>query len=120
MKIAVASKGKEPTSEVDPRFGRARYFLIYDTEEDKYTVLDNMDNVNAMQGAGVQTAQRIAAAQVQMVVSGNIGPKAFVVFRAAGIKAALWAEGTVAEAVELVKTDKLKPTEDANVRGHWQ
>jgi len=120
MKIAVASTGKEPTSKVDPRFGRARYFLIYDTEKDEYILLDNAENTNAMQGAGVQTAQRIAGQQVQIVVSGNIGPKAFVVFKAAGIKAALWAEGTVAEAVELIRDNKLKPTENANVRGHWQ
>ena len=32
MKIAVTSKGKTMDSEVDPRFGRAAYILVVDSE----------------------------------------------------------------------------------------
>lgn len=33
MKICVSSTGKEKNSPVDVRFGRCRYFMIYDTEK---------------------------------------------------------------------------------------
>jgi predicted Fe-Mo cluster-binding NifX family protein len=53
------------------------------------------------------------------VVAGHLGPKAFRALAAAGIKVVLWTDGTVAEAIELVKRDKLKISEAANVEGHW-
>ena len=56
---------------------------------------------------------------MDIVVSGNFGPKAFRALGAAGVKTALWAEGTVSEAVELARNDKLKICDKANVEGHW-
>jgi len=47
MKIAVTSKGKDLSSPVDPRFGRAAYILVVDTINFDFQVLDNDENVNA-------------------------------------------------------------------------
>ena len=33
MKIAFTTKGKDWNSEMDPRFGRTQFFLIYDDEK---------------------------------------------------------------------------------------
>ena len=41
MKIAVTSTGRELDSPVDPRFGRAAYFLVVDSENFDFEVLDN-------------------------------------------------------------------------------
>ncbi|MDH3882088.1 MAG: dinitrogenase iron-molybdenum cofactor biosynthesis protein, partial [Desulfobacteraceae bacterium] len=41
MKIAVTSQGTNLDSQVDPRFGRAAYILIVDTETFDFEVLDN-------------------------------------------------------------------------------
>ncbi len=41
MKIAVTSKEKTLDSEVDPRFGRAAYILVVDSENLSFEVLDN-------------------------------------------------------------------------------
>lgn len=117
--IAVSSSGQDLDSAVDPRFGRAQYFLVYNTETDKYQVLDNTQNSNAAQGAGVQTAQVIARQKAEMVISGNLGPKAYTTLNAAGIKIALWSQGTVREAIELAKNNKLPFTNGANVQSHW-
>ena len=119
MKIAVSSQGTDLTSPVDPRFGRAQYFLIFDTSDESFEVINNDQNVNATQGAGIQAAENVARCQPDVVVAGNFGPKAFRALKAAGIKAALWAEGTVAEAVELARQDKLEIADQANVAGHW-
>ena len=50
MKIAVTSTGTDLDSQVDPRFGRASYILIVDSETLDHEVLDNQENVNALKG----------------------------------------------------------------------
>jgi len=119
MKIAVSSQGAEMTSRVDPRFGRAQYFIIVDTSNDEVKVIENTQNLNAAQGAGIQSAQNVVRENVDMVISGNLGPKAFATLTAAGIKTALWAEGTVEEAVQLAKDNKIQISDSSNVEGHW-
>ena len=119
MKIAISSQGADMTSRVDPRFGRAKYFIVVDTSNDETKVIENTQNLNAVQGAGIQAAQNVAREKVDIVVSGNLGPKAFTALNAAGIKIALWSEGTVAEAVQLVKDNKLQISDSPNVEGHW-
>ena len=119
MKIAVTSQGPDLTSMVDPRFGRALYFLVFDTSDESFEIVNNEQNVNAAQGAGIQAAENISGKEVDMVVSGNFGPNAFRALEAAGIKAAQWTEGTVSEAIELARNDKLEIFDKANVEGHW-
>ena len=119
MRVAVASQGMEKSSNVDPRFARASYFLIFDTNDESLEVLDNNQNVNTAQGAGVQAAEFIASKDVDIIVAGNFGPMGFQVLQAAGIKIALWADGTVSEAIELARENKLEICEKANVQGHW-
>ncbi|PKK82355.1 MAG: dinitrogenase iron-molybdenum cofactor biosynthesis protein [candidate division Zixibacteria bacterium HGW-Zixibacteria-1] len=119
MKIAISSQGKDLSSNVDPRFGRARYFIIYDTESGGFEAIDNNQNINAAQGAGIQAAQIVARQNVAVVISGNLGPKAFGTLAAAGIRAALRADGSVAQAIALFQSGQLKPADSANVEGHW-
>nr|MBN2277391.1 NifB/NifX family molybdenum-iron cluster-binding protein [candidate division Zixibacteria bacterium] len=119
MRIAVSSQGKELSSRVDPRFGRAAYFIIFDTSDSSVEAVENSQNVNAAQGAGIQAARNVAGRKVDLVVSGNFGPKAFATLNAAGIKAAQWADGTVAQAIEMARNNELKVSTGANVEGHW-
>jgi predicted Fe-Mo cluster-binding NifX family protein len=119
MIIAISSEGKELSNQVDPRFGRAMYFIIYDTEEDNFKVIDNMANINAAQGAGVQAAQKVIGQNPNLVISGNLGPKAYRTLSAAGIKTAQWSGGTVKEAIDLARGGKLEYSSGANVEGHW-
>ena len=60
MKIAVTSKGVDLDSEVDPRFGRAAYILVVDSETLSFDALDNKENVNAFKGAGIQAAKMVS------------------------------------------------------------
>lgn len=119
MRIAVSSQGREATSPIDPHFGRAAYFIVYDSESDRIDAISNAGNAQAMQGAGIQAAQAVAKQQVDLVVSGNIGPKAFSALKSAGIRIATWHDGTVEEAIRLVLEQKLQEVDQPNVRGHW-
>jgi len=119
MIIAVSSEGKDLDSNVDPRFGRAKNFIIYDTVTNNFDVIDNIQNLQAAQGAGIQAAQNVAEQNAELVISGNLGPKAFTTLQAAGIKVALWSKGTIKEAIELAIGGKLEYSRSANVEGHW-
>ena len=119
MKIAVTSQGKELSSEIDLRFGRAKCLVVIDTETSDFQVHDNTVNLNAVQGAGIQTGQNIANLNVEAVITGNVGPNAFKTLNAAGVKIFLAEKQTVAEAVESFKTGNLKEVDSANVEGHW-
>ena len=119
MKVAVSAQGKDFGSPVDPRFGRTQYFIVVDTETYDFSVHDNTQNVNALQGAGIQAAKNVSDLGVDAVISGNVGPNAFATLQAAGIDTYVKAAGTVKEAVEALKSGTLEKSDRANVRGHW-
>ncbi len=119
MKIAVTSQGPDLTSQVDPRFGRAKSFIVLDTDTGEFSVHDNIQNVNAAQGAGIQAGRIVVDFGVEAVITGNVGPKAFAALQAANVKVYPRASGTVKEAVEKLKAGELSPADGANVQGHW-
>lgn len=119
MKVAVTSQGKELANEVDPRFGRAKWFLVVDTETGESEPYDNALNLNAAQGAGIQTAKNIADWGAEAVVTGNVGPNAFKTLQAANIKIFLTDKSTVQDAIDAFKAGDLKEVDRANVEGHW-
>jgi len=119
MKIVVTSQGQDLRSQVDPRFGRARNFIVVDTDTDEFSVHDNTQNLNAVQGAGIQAARTVVDLGVAAVITSNVGPKAFATLQAANVKVYPGASGTVKEAVENFKAGQLQPVDKANVEGHW-
>ena len=119
MKVAVTSQGEELSSEIDPRFGRAKWLIVVDTETEKSEAHDNTVNLNAAQGAGIQTGQNIANLDVDAVITGNVGPNAFRTLSAARVKVFLADKQTVRQAIDSFKAGKLKEVEQANVEGHW-
>ncbi|NLB69598.1 MAG: dinitrogenase iron-molybdenum cofactor biosynthesis protein [Lentisphaerae bacterium] len=119
MKIAFSTSGKDLNAPLDTRFGRAPGFLVFDTESREFTIVDNTQNLNAMQGAGVQSAQNVAAAGAEVLVSGHCGPKAFAVLSAAGVKVYTSQADTVGDALKLFEEGSLKESTSADVGGHW-
>ena len=119
MKLAVTSQGPELTSTVDPRFGRAKCFLVVDTDTDEVRAVDNTPNLNAAQGAGIQAGREVIELGAEAVVTGNVGPKALATLLAGGISVYAGATGTVADAVAQFKAGDLALVESATVEGHW-
>jgi predicted Fe-Mo cluster-binding NifX family protein len=119
MKIAVTAQGKEFSSEIDLRFGRAKWLIVVDTETGDCEAHDNIVNLNAVQGAGIQTGQNIANLGADVVITGNVGPNAFKTLNTANVKVFLSETQTVQDAIDLFKAGKLKEVDQANVEGHW-
>lgn len=119
MKLAVTSQGKDLQSPLDSRFGRAKYFIVVDTETGRFSAVDNAANLNAAQGAGIQAGKRVAELGVNGLITGHVGPKAFSTLQAAGVRIHTGASGTVAEAIEQFKAGKLAAptTEDIDAYG---
>lgn len=119
MKIAITTTGKTLEAAIDPRFGRAANFLIFDTESKTFSIVDNVQNLNAAQGAGIQSAMTVINSGAQALISGHCGPKAFRVLNEAKIKIYTTEAKTVKEALALYEDGKLSVAKDADVEGHW-
>jgi predicted DNA-binding protein (UPF0251 family)/predicted Fe-Mo cluster-binding NifX family protein len=100
-KIAVSSDGPTLQDLLDPRFGRAAGFVVVYLDTMRTEYVDNGGSQAMPHGAGIAAAERIAAAGVQAVLTGYVGPKAFAALSAIGIKVGQDLDGlTVAQAVE--------------------
>jgi predicted Fe-Mo cluster-binding NifX family protein len=119
MKIAVTSTGKDLDSQVDPRFGRAPYFLIVDSETFAFDIIDNNENMNALKGAGIQAARMVSDKGVEVLLTGFCGPNAFKALKAADIKVANEATGSVKDAVKAYVGGKLSVAEAPNAEAQW-
>lgn len=101
MKIVVSATGMKLSSIVDPRFGRAAFLLIINS--DTGTLIEAIDNSlgrDAAQGAGISAAALVADKGVKAILTGRVGPKAMPVVEKAGIQVVSDVSGTVHEAVE--------------------
>jgi predicted Fe-Mo cluster-binding NifX family protein len=119
MRIAISSQGKELNANLDPRFGRAAYFIIVDPETMAFEVVENSQNLNLSQGAGIQVGKTIADNKVDVLITGHCGPKAFKVLKGAGVKIMTGAGGKVADAIAQFNSGELETSTEADVDGHW-
>ena len=119
MKIAVTSQGTDLDARVDPRFGRAAYILVVDSDSNDFQVIDNNENINALKGAGIQAASNVVNSGAKVLLTGFCGPNAFRALQAGKVAVANDAEGTVRDAVRMYLDGKLTHADGANVEGHW-
>ena len=77
--------------------------------------IDNGASQTMSMGAGIETAERMASAGVDVVISGYVGPKAFEALKAAGIRICQDVEGvTVREALDRFERGELVFAEASN------
>ena len=106
-KIAVTAVEPSMDAAVDPQFGRCSYFLLVDTEEEKFEALRNTNTSSG--NAGVQAAEMIAAKGVTVLLTGKCGPSASEALAAAGIQVVPGCSGTVRAVVGQFKAGQLQP-----------
>lgn len=119
MKIALTTSGIGTDAPLDRRFGRAPHFIVFDLKDDSFRVINNQQNLNSAQGAGIQSALTVVDSGAAAVITGHCGPKAFRVLREAGIAVYNSEAATVAEAMTLFRSGQLTAAQAADVEGHW-
>lgn len=119
MKIAISSQGTEGNAPLDPRFGRARFFRVVDTETGQQTNVANAKEVDAVHGAGTHAAQTLARLGVQAVLTGHVGPKALSALQDVDIQVYAVNGGTTEQAVQDFLAGRFRALTQADVGGHW-
>ena len=85
MKIMIPVDEKTTETNVCASFGRAPYFLIYNTETGKSEFLDNGAAASAG-GSGIKAAQTVADSQADALLTPRCGENAANVLKTADIK----------------------------------
>ncbi len=104
--VCITSSGYDLDSPHDPRFGRCSYFILVDSESMEFEAIQN-DAVNTSGGAGIQAAQTIASKNVEVLITGSVGPNAYAALESSGIKMFSAQVKTVLDAINLYKQRKL-------------
>ncbi len=116
MSICVTATGNSLDSQVDPRFGRAAWFLFVDENDLSVKEAVENPNVNAMGGAGIQSAQMVAEKGAKVLLTGSLGPNAVTALDAAGIKVVTGVHGiSCRQAVERLKRGELTPRQAGEI-----
>lgn len=118
MKIAISATAPNLDAIVDPRFGRAPYFVIADTDSMQFEAIEN-SSAGASGGAGISTAQMIADKAVQAVLTGSCGPNAYEVLSATGVQVITGVSGTVRDAILSFKQGGLAPISAPDAPPHF-
>lgn len=118
MRIAISATGPTLDADVDPRFGRCQHFIVVDPDTMEFEALEN-PNVMAAGGAGISTAQMIASKGVQVVLTGNCGPKAYQSLMAAGVQVITGVTGRIRDAIEGFKAGQFQATAQPTVGPHF-
>ena len=118
MKIAVTASQSQLSGNVDPRFGRAAFFLIVNPDTMEFEAAEN-PHAASPHGAGIQAAQFVSNQGVKALLTGSCGPNAFQTLQAAGVEVFVGVSGTVKSAVEQYQTGKLQKSAQSNVQSHF-
>lgn len=119
MIIAFPTSGETLEAPLDTRFGRARRFLLYDTDDGSFSLVDNAQQLDSPQGAGIQAAQAVVRSGAQILVTSHCGPKAFRVLSEAGVEVFNSTAPTIEEALQAFRSGRLRAAAAADVEGHW-
>lgn len=74
MKIAIALKGDQLTEKLDDRFGRSKYFCVYDMDINEASFIKNKFT-NEEDGVGKQVVDLMIAYHVELIVATEFGRK---------------------------------------------
>jgi len=117
MKICITAQGDNLDVQVESRFGRSPYFIIYETETANYEAIKN-PNVDAASGVGIQSAQLVADKKVGVILTGDVGPKASKVLDAAAIKVIKVGAGSVKEMIDQYVKDMISSEVNEHVKAN--
>jgi predicted Fe-Mo cluster-binding NifX family protein len=113
--IAISTARKSLDARVEGLFGRARFFVLADPNTLEWEAIDNLANISGNQLIGIMTAQNLVRRNIQTVMTGKCGSKAFAELKAAGVQVVLDTKGTVRQALEKFRRGDFSPATGPNV-----
>lgn len=119
MKIAICAKNDLGlNSEVDDRFGRAEFYVIFDTEKEETIVIENSAK-NEAGGAGGIAVRLLAQQGIDVIIVPELGPNASKAINAFEITAYKIDESKTVQAVlNTFNAGKLTKLMIASVENH--
>lgn len=106
MKIAIPVDKKDKGRKVNRSFGRAPYFLIYDSESKESNFIEN-PAVESRGGAGIKAAQTIIDNKPDVLLTPRCGENAAQVIEAASIKIYKSQGNSIEENIDKFVNDEL-------------
>jgi len=85
VKVIIPTTENSLDGEMDLRFARAPYFVIYDTEK-KTTQIKQNPYKNGVRAVGTMVAQYIINEGIKIVVAKDVGPNAKMILDGTGIE----------------------------------
>jgi len=115
MRVAITADVPRDDTPISMVFGRCPYYAIYDSSTDKIEFVPNPGGMSA-RGAGVQAGQYLIEQGVSVLITaGAVGPNASMVLGQAGIQVINGFQGTIRDAVNSIKSNKIPAPQQAAV-----
>ncbi|MDD2494496.1 MAG: NifB/NifX family molybdenum-iron cluster-binding protein [Tissierellia bacterium] len=106
MKIMIPVDENSSQSKICVSFGRAPYFLIYDTDSDESKYIENTA-AESQGGAGIKAAQIIVDNKADVLITPRCGENAAEVLNAANIKIYKSMNDSIQENLNAIKSGEL-------------
>jgi len=118
MKVAISVTDNSLDADIDPRFGRCAFLIVVESDTMEIVGGGRNEFAAAPGGAGTQTAQRAAQLGAEAILTGNLGPNAYNVLKAAKIRTITGVSGPARQAVQDFLEGKLRETQGATAPPH--
>lgn len=112
MKVAVSAAGKTYDALLDMRFGRCKYFQIYDIENEKVKIIENKGQLSGG-GAGIAAAQQLIDENIDAIITGSLGPNAYEIIDKSEIKAYKCGNIPISSALQKFNNGQLSELKEA-------
>lgn len=119
MLLAIPVETQDINAAVCPSFGRAPFFLLYNTADQTSKAVANAA-ASAQGGAGIKAAQTLVDSKVGALLVPRCGENAAKVLHAAAIALYKSKAGSAAENIALFAAGKLPALEDIHPGFHGQ
>ncbi len=117
MKIVITASGKEQNSLTSQQFGRCPYFAFYNDQSKEWSFEAN-PAAEEPSGAGIKAAQHILDKKAEVLLSGEIGPKAWQVLGSSQVKVYQVPDISLKEALNTYKEGKAQPLTSPTTSSH--
>lgn len=119
MIIGIPVNDQNMKTTVCVSFGRAPYFLIYDTESGDKRIINN-NAASSQGGAGIKAAQTIVDSRIQVLLTPRCGENAAQVLKAAGVSLYKTEGTSIEDNIKAFNAGNLDLLEDIHPGFHGQ